>query len=39
MILQGLIYRTAIRIKDVGERLHSAGIQRIGLAIKGVAVK
>jgi hypothetical protein len=32
--MTGFIYRTAIRIKDLGERLHCDWIIRAGLALR-----
>ena len=37
--MMGCIYRWGMRIKDFGERIHSGGIQRIGIAIKNAALK
>ena len=37
--MMGFIYRVGIRIKDFGERIHNSDIQRMGIAIKNVALK
>lgn len=37
--MMGFIYRVGVRIKDFGERIHSGGIQRMGIAIRDAALR
>ena len=37
--MKGFIYRLGVSIKDFGERRHSGGIQRLGLAICGLVMR
>lgn len=35
----GFVYRWGMRIKEFGERVHSRGIRRMGIAIKDAALR
>lgn len=37
--MMGFIYRVGVKIKDFGERIHSGGVQRIGIAIRDAALR
>lgn len=37
--MMGFIYRVGVRIKDFGERIHSGGVQRMGIAIRDAALR
>ena len=37
--MMGFVYRWGMRIKDFGERVHCRGIQRMGMAIRDVALR
>jgi len=37
--MMGFVYRWGMRIKDFGERIHSGCVQRLGIAIKDMAMK
>lgn len=39
MRMMGFYYRWGTRIKDLGERIHCRGIQRMGVAIRDAALK
>ena len=38
MRMMGFVYRWGMRIKDFGERIHSGIVQRLGIALKDVAM-